>query len=195
MTKVSLHRFANLPRRFLMGLGLGVGIWAVGAIAPSPDLIETAHASQLVMLEKQFTAFPEALLATESVWEAAIDNLPNLISVTFYTPTISCEDYEGTKKAIAKAEAVPQVVDLLLSQQVPELISFELAGYRVQQDAENKRVTIDFRRRSGARRQFISLSICEQRVLFGSLRRTLLDNPVLEIESVRFTEQGNPIEL
>lgn len=195
MTKVSLHRFVNLPRRFLMGLGLGVGIWTVGAIAPTPDLIETANANPLVMLEQQFAAFPEALLATELVWEAAIANLPSLIPVTFYTPTISCEDYEGTQKAIAQAEAVPQVVDLLLVQQVPELISFELAGYRVQQDAQNKHVTIDFRRRSGARRQFISLSICEQRVLFGSLRRTLLDNPVLEIESVRFTEQGDPIEL
>ena len=36
MTKVSLHRFAKLPQRFSLALGLGLGILTVGAIAPPP---------------------------------------------------------------------------------------------------------------------------------------------------------------
>ena len=38
MTKVSLHRFAKLPQRFLLAFGLGLGILTVGGDRASPFL-------------------------------------------------------------------------------------------------------------------------------------------------------------
>jgi hypothetical protein len=46
-----------------------------------------------------------------------------------------------------------------------------------------------------SRRQFVSLSTCEQFALFGSLRKTLTDNSPLKIKGVRFTERGQDIVL
>lgn len=192
MTKVSLHRFADLPRRFLWALGLGLGILTVGAIAPPPAPTENARPT---VTSHQFAALPISLDATLSFWTVAQDHLPGVMPVIFYTPTATCEDYVGEAKAIAEDKAILQIVHFLMAEQTPHLLDFELAGYRVFADPKSDRVTIDLRRSPSAKRHFVSLSICEQRVLFGSLRQTLLKNPELGINSVQFTEQGRPIEI
>ena len=71
----------------------------------------------------------------------------------------------------------------------------DLAGYRVNLDLNKRVVTIDFRLSPDSKRQFVSLSMCEQFTLFGSLRKTLTDNPQLKIKDVRFTNQGQEIRL
>lgn len=212
MTKVSLHRFAKLPQRFLLALGLGMGILTVGAIAPPPSLTEEVATSQTTTVDRAFTQLPSTLVSSESLWRGAdrygtevakVDaqqpsapaTQSDLLTVTLYTPTASCETYEGEAKAIAADKAVPQIVHFLLTDQTPNLLDFELAGYRILPGDKGHTVTIDFRRKPNATRHFISLSICEQRVLFGSLRETLLQNPELGIADVKFTERGQPIQL
>jgi hypothetical protein len=194
MTKVSLHRFVELPRRFLVALGLGVGILTVGAIAPPPAPVEEASSQPLLRLQTHYAPLSTEL-TTDRLWHSAEANLPELLTVTFYTPTATCETYQGEERAISADKAIPQIVHFLVSSQTPNLVDFELAGYRVQPGTKGNTVTIDFRRAPEAQRHFISLSICEQRVLFGSLRQTLLKNPDLNIDTVRFTERGRPIEL
>lgn len=199
MAKVSLHRFANLPQRFLLALGLGIGVLVAGAIAPPPSMPEqkaTANAAnKAASVAVYFDALSTAPLTAEAFLQIAPLQLPEFMPVTLYTPTPSCETYATTQAAIAQKEAIPQIVQFLLATQVPQLIDFELAGYRVFRGTQGNTVTIDFRRRPRADRLFISLSICERRILFGSLRETLLQNPALGIDAVHFTEQGEPIYL
>ncbi|NEQ47850.1 MAG: hypothetical protein F6K00_31710 [Leptolyngbya sp. SIOISBB] len=212
MTKVSLHRFAKLPQRFLLALGLGMGILTVGAIAPPPSLTEEAPTSPTTTVDHAFAQLPNTLVSTESLWreadrygsEVAKVGSPqpsapatqsDFLTITLYTPTASCETYAGEAKAIATDKAIPQIVHFLLTDQTPNLLDFELSGYRILPGDKGNTVTVDFRRKPDATRHFISLSICEQRVLFGSLRETLLQNPELGIDDVKFTEQGKPILL
>jgi hypothetical protein len=70
---------------------------------------------------------------------------------------------------------------------------FPLAGYRVSVDKEV--ATIDLRLPPNARRTFRSLSSCEQLSLFGSLEKTLLNNPSLKIQAVRFVSGTEEIIL
>ncbi|RZM76522.1 hypothetical protein [Leptolyngbya iicbica] len=208
MTKVSLHRFAKLPQRFLLALGLGLGILTVGAIAPPPSLTEETPTPKTIAIEPNFAPLtatstgPTALLNTAQRIHMDISRTASpdgdgakLLTVTLYTPTASCDAYKGDRKAVAADQAIAQIVHALLTEQTSNLLDFELAGYRILPGDQGNTLTIDFRRQPGATRHFISLSICEQQVLFGSVRETLLQNPELGISAVIFTEQGQPIQL
>ena len=205
MTKVSLHRFAGLPRRFFVSLGLGIGLLTVGAIAPPPsptqDAAPRTPASQPVaplspqFIDPEYEQLPSTLNATDVLWQTAQANAPDLLPVTFYTPTNTCEGFQTQEQAIVADTAIAQIVHTLLADQSPHLLDFELAGYRVQPGPKGSSITIDFRRAADAQRHFVSLSICEQQVLFGSLRKTLVENPALNINSVRFTERGRLIQI
>lgn len=193
MTKVSLHRFAQLPQRFLLALSLGLGILTVGAIAPIPVPTEEATTSNAIAVAPALTELSTALAAVATPWSAAPTALPDRLRVTLYTPTESCDTYQGTAQTVETDQAIAQVVQTLVTQQTPQLLDFELAGYRILPGDRGTTVTIDFRRHPEARRHFISLSICEQRLLLGSLRETLLRNPPLGVETVKFTEQGRSL--
>jgi len=193
MTKVSLHRFARLPQRFLLALGLGLGILTVGAIAPPPSLTEEAKPSTAIAVTPAFTTLPNQLVAIDALWLAAPAALPDFLRVSLYTPAESCDTYQSAAQVVVADQAIAQVVQTLVTQQTPLLLDFELAGYRVLPGDRGTSVTIDFRRHPEAQRHFISLSICEQRLLLGSLRETLLRNPALGVSAVKFTEQGRSL--
>ncbi|NER78846.1 MAG: hypothetical protein F6K42_04560 [Leptolyngbya sp. SIO1D8] len=210
MTKVSLHRFAGFPRRFLVALGLGVGLLTIGAIAPLPSPTQDTDTSTstpqdtatqstaqptLESVDQSYQDLSTTLNAADTFWETAKTNSPELMSVMIYTPTATCDGFQTQEQAIAADKAIPQIVQLLLADQTPHLLDFELAGYRIQPGDEGNSITVDFRRVADAQRHFTSLSICEQLVLFGSLRKTLLENPALNVDSVSFTEKGRMIQL
>ena len=65
-----------------------------------------------------------------------------------------------------------------------------LAGYRVNIDPKSGMATVDLRLSPDSPRLFISLSSCERLALFGSLRKTLMDNSQWKVKDVSFTEQG-----
>ena len=194
MVTVSLHRFVRRPRQFLRALGWGSRLGMAGAIATASMFTPAAVANSPQVVTQQLSELTTVETATEQFWEAAIANSPPGMTVIFYTPTTTCDAYVGDFTVVAADHAIPQVVQQLVADQTPQLIDFELAGYRVQPSTDDGTVTIDFRRNPHAERHFISLSICEQRELFGSLRQTLLQNPALEINQVHFTERGRPIK-
>ncbi|MEM1292973.1 MAG: hypothetical protein AAGH67_16035 [Cyanobacteria bacterium P01_H01_bin.162] len=194
MIIVSLHRFAHWPRQFLRVLSWGSSLGMAGAIAAASILTPAAVANSQQVVTEQLSELTTVEDATEQFWDAAIAHSPAGMTVIFYTPTATCDAYAGDLTRVAADHAIPQVVQRLVTDQTPQLIDFELAGYRVQPPTVDGTVTIDFRRNPHAERHFISLSICEQHVLFGSLRQTLLQNPALEINQVRFTERGRPIK-
>lgn len=204
MTKASLHSFARLPQRFLVSLGLGIGLLVVGAIAPPPSPTQDEPAPVPEPAITDYEALIAALNETETLWQTIDETVDDItppasstdtLTVTVYTPDANCEAFESQQRAIAADKAVPDVVRLLLVDQVDNLVNFDLSGYRIQTEAQSNTLTVDFRRDPDAERHFISLSICEQQVLFGSLRKTLLENPALDVDAVRFTERGRPIQI
>lgn len=250
MTKVSLHRFVGLPQRFLVSLGLGLGLLTLGAIAPPPSPTQDAAKLSPKPVTPGYDVLPSTLDETGTFWEIAneantavdetntvankantvtneadtvtiedaVDAVANeadtaaneantvaneanpadvekTLTVTVYTPTETCEGFQSQQQVIAADKAITQVVHFLLTGQSNNLVNFELSGYRIQTEDVGKSITVDFRRAPNAERHFVSLSMCEQSVLFGSLQKTLLENPALGVDTVRFTERGRSIQI
>ena len=117
----------------------------------------------------------------------------NTVTVNIYQADNQCETLVPEKVAVPAESPVNVAVGQVLKQ--VNSSDFDLAGYRVNIDANSRIATVDLRLSPGSRRQFVSLSHCEQFALFGSLRKTLTDNSQLKIKDVRFTQQGQEIKL
>lgn len=117
----------------------------------------------------------------------------NTVTVNIYQADNQCETLVSEKVAVPAESPVNVAVGKVLKQ--VNSSDFDLAGYRVNIDANSRIATVDLRLSPGSRRQFVSLSHCEQFALFGSLRKTLTDNSQLKIKDVRFTQQGQEIKL
>ena len=115
------------------------------------------------------------------------------LSLEIYQADSQCENLVAEQITIPTANAISSAVGIALEERNSN--DFEIAGYRVSVNTQTGIANIDLRLSPDSRRQFISLSNCEQFSLFGSLRRTLVDNSQLNIKDVRFTEQGKELYL
>lgn len=115
------------------------------------------------------------------------------ITLNIYRVDSQCETLVPEKVAVSATTPVTDAVGKVLAE--ASSADFDLAGYRVNLNLQTRVATIDFRLSPDSERQFVSLSMCEQFALFGSLRKTLTDNSQLKIKAVRFTEQGEEIKL
>jgi hypothetical protein len=70
-------------------------------------------------------------------------------------------------------------------------VDFAIAGYRVRVDQGV--ATVDFRVAPDSPRQIVSLSSCEQFVLFGGISETLTKNSQFKVQEVRFSDRGEEI--
>lgn len=113
------------------------------------------------------------------------------INIILYQVDNQCQGLVPEKVAITAANSVEQAVGKVLKS--TDSADVNLAGYRVKVEPKNKIATVDLRLPPKSKRQFASLSNCEQLALFGSLRKTLTTNPQLNIKDVRFTNQGTRI--
>lgn len=113
------------------------------------------------------------------------------IAINIYQADTRCKGLVAKKIAIASDNPVDHAVEEVLKQ--TDSADFNLAGYRVNVNSKTRIATVDLRLLPKSKRQFASLSHCEQLALFGSLRKTLTSNPKLNIKDVRFTNQGNKI--
>lgn len=112
------------------------------------------------------------------------------IAVNIFQLDNQCNKFITTKETIAANQPVTQAIAKTLEKANSE--SLGVAGYRVK--VASRVATIDFRPIPNARRSLTTLANCEQLALFGSVRRTLTQNPGLKIKSVRFTDRGQPIK-
>lgn len=113
------------------------------------------------------------------------------ITLNIYRTDSQCETLIPEPVAVAAETPVTASVGNVIAQVSSG--DLDLTGYRV--NLNNGIATIDLRLSPDSQRQFISLSMCEQLALFGSIRKTLLENPRLNIKDVRFTDQGRDIVL
>ncbi|WP_066377000.1 MULTISPECIES: GerMN domain-containing protein [unclassified Anabaena] len=112
-------------------------------------------------------------------------------NVTLYTSDVQCQELLPQKVTVPATESVTSAVGKIIEEQ--ETADLSLSGYRV--NVKNGIATVDLRLSPQSKRQFTSLSSCEQFALFGSLRKTLTSNSQWKIQEVRFTEQGEEIIL
>jgi hypothetical protein len=101
-----------------------------------------------------------------------------------------CDKFVATPEAVPANQPITQAIAKTLEKANSE--SLDVSGYRVK--VASGVATIDFRPIPNARRSLISLANCEQLALFGSVRRTLTQNPALNIKSVQFTDRGQKIK-
>lgn len=113
------------------------------------------------------------------------------IAINIYQADLQCQGLVAKKIAIPSDNSLDNVVAFILKQ--TDSADFNLAGYRVKSNPTTRIATVDLRLPPQSKRQFVSLSNCEQLALFGSLRKTLTSNPKLNIKEVRFTNQGTKI--
>lgn len=117
----------------------------------------------------------------------------NTVTLNVYQADSQCQALVPEKVTVPADSPMNAAVGKVLKQ--ADSGDFELAGYRIQVNPKSGIATVDFRLSPDSRRQFASLSACEQFALFGSLRKTLTDNSQLKIKDVRFTQQGQTIQL
>ncbi|MBD2346077.1 GerMN domain-containing protein [Anabaena subtropica] len=113
------------------------------------------------------------------------------VNVTLYTSDIQCQELVPQNVAVPATEPVTNAVGKIIQGQ--DTADFSLSGYRIR--VKNGVATVDLRLSPQSKRQFVSLSSCEQFALFGSLRKTLTSNTQWKIKEVRFTEKGEDIVL
>lgn len=121
----------------------------------------------------------------------SIAQAKDTVTLTIYQADNQCQTLVPEKVAVPATRVVDTAVGEVLKQ--ADSGDFDLAGYRVQVNSNSGVATVDFRLSPNSRRQFVSLSSCEQFALFGSLRKTLITNSQLKIKNVRFTQQGQEI--
>ncbi len=114
------------------------------------------------------------------------------VRVNLYQPDIECKKLIPEPVAVTRERAMDAAVSQVLQER--NSADFTVAGYRINIDDDGV-ATVDLRLKPDSRRQFVSLSMCEQFALFGSLRETLINHPDWKIKAVQFTERGELIQL
>lgn len=112
--------------------------------------------------------------------------------VNLYQPDLECKKLMPEPVAVESDRSMDEAVSKVL--QARNTADFTVAGYRISID-KNRVATVDLRLNPDSRRQFVSLSMCEQFALFGSLRETLTNHPDWQIKSVKFSDRGKLIQL
>ncbi|AFZ11950.1 hypothetical protein Cri9333_1036 [Crinalium epipsammum PCC 9333] len=123
--------------------------------------------------------------------KTAIATSKNSITATIYQADNQCQNLVPKKVVIPAKNSLQAALGEVLE---PRNSDFILAGYRVSVNS-NRVATVDLRVAPDSQRTFTSLSSCEQFALFGSIKKTLTNNPTWKIKEVRFTQQGEEIYL
>jgi hypothetical protein len=155
--------------------------------SPTPKLADSSLTTQLNSTPSKTT---QKLPVSSKPLKANHQSLKT-ITITLYQADTQCQGLVAKKIAIASDNPVDHAVEEVLKQ--TDSADVNLAGYRVNVNSKTQIATVDLRLPPKSKRQFASLSNCEQLALFGSLHKTLTSNPKLNIKDVRFTNQGTKI--
>ncbi|MGV0024999.1 hypothetical protein [Phormidesmis priestleyi] len=116
---------------------------------------------------------------------------PKTVSIAIYKLDNQCKGFVSEKVLVSADQPITKAIAKVLEN--TDSGDFSLAGYRV--NVALGVATIDLRLPPNSKRRFNSLSNCEQLALFGSVRRTLINNKQWKIKTVKFTDRGKAIVL
>ncbi len=115
------------------------------------------------------------------------------IAINIYQVDNQCNDFIVERVNLPQNNSLEMAVAKVIEKS--SINEFNLASSKVTTDPQTGMATVDFQVAANSKRRFVSLSSCEQLNLFGSLRKTLIDNPDWQIKDVRFTEAGKELAL
>ncbi len=115
----------------------------------------------------------------------------DMVTVSVYSIDDQCNNFVEESVQVPSDQAISEAVGKAMDS--VDYNAFKLAGYQVKMNGRT--AVVDMQLAPGSERQFVSLSSCEQRALFGSVEETLLNNDDWGVESVKFTQGGEEIVL
>ncbi|MGC1305590.1 MAG: hypothetical protein WA885_00060 [Phormidesmis sp.] len=119
------------------------------------------------------------------------DTSTEMVTVSVYTIDDQCNDFVEQSVQVPSDKAISEAVGKAMS--AVDYNAFKLDGYQV--NITGSTAIVDMQLAPGSERQFVSLSSCEQRSLFGSVEETLLNNPDWDVNAVKFTNSGKELVL
>ncbi|MEL6552163.1 MAG: sporulation/spore germination protein [Cyanobacteria bacterium J06621_11] len=202
-----ISRLAPYRHRHSLFTGLALTLTvAIAGCATSPDqvVVEPSESPAPEVVETPKGTLPSAD-KDPNIKDQPVESQPNspaglekqpagsgeMVTVSVYTIDDQCDDFVAQPVEVPSNVAINEAVGKVMSQ--TELNAFKLEGYQVNIDGNT--ATVDMRLASGSERQFVSLSSCEQRSLFGSVEETLLNNASWDVDAVKFTNAGKEIVL
>ena len=187
----------------MTGLALTLTL-AVAGCATSPDQVveepNTSPSPEIVELPKDTVPPPVTQAPPKQPTGAQPNESPNagskqpeMITVSVYTIDDQCNNFVEQPLQVPSNVAIDEAVGKAVSVSAGDLNAFKLDGYQVSMDGNT--AIVDMRLSPGSQRQFVSLSSCEQRMLFGSVEETLLNNADWDVDAVKFTNAGKELVL
>jgi len=192
--------------RGVAGLALTMAL-AITGCATSPDQVveePTVNPSpEIVELPKETVPPAVTEPADKQPTAAQPNEAPNaggkqpaageMVTVSVYTIDDQCNSFVEQPLQVPSGAAMDEAVGKAVAVSADDLNAFKLDGYQVNVDGST--AIVDMRLAPGSERQFVSLSSCEQRMLFGSVEETLLNNADWDVDAVKFTTAGKELML
>ncbi|MEL6604735.1 MAG: hypothetical protein AAFP20_16095 [Cyanobacteria bacterium J06614_10] len=196
------------PSRFnhtyVTGLALALSLVVVGcatapektveepAADPTPDVVELPKETPPPAVDSPDKAPPtQAQPDGEGTFEKQPEQTDEMVTVSVYTIDAQCNDFVEETVQLPSDQAMSEAVGKAVG--AVEYNAFKLEGYQV--NINGNTAIVDMQLAPGSERQFVSLSSCEQRALFGSVEETLLNNPDWNVDAVKFTDSGKELVL
>ncbi len=186
------------------GLALTLALLVTScATAPQEDVaVEPAPSStpSIVAVPKQTPpaatgVTPDQAQPTPIQSDGQADKKPpatsELISVPVYTIDSQCNDFVEKMVEVHSDKALAEAVGEAM--RGGDYNAFKIQSYEVNMNGTT--AVVDMALAPNSERRFVSLSSCEQRSLFGSIEKTLLDNPDWDVDAVKFTSNGQELAL
>ena len=115
----------------------------------------------------------------------------NITSVKVFNLDSQCDGFEGEVVKLAEDGSLEEAVGLAIANSNNP--DFSISSYRIGDGRFPQEVVVDLRLAPDSKRVFNSLSVCESQALFGSIRRTLVENGQFDVTQVIFTAAGEDI--
>lgn len=192
----------RLGKTSMAGLALTLGLIVTGcATSPdtliqepepsaTPDVVETPKEVKPPVAEAPDKGDPvQAQPDGQGVKQPT--DASGMVSVSVYTIDDQCNDFVESTVQVPGNDAIEAAVGKAMDS--VEYNAFKLADYDV--SINGSTAIVDMQLAPGSERQFVSLSSCEQRSLFGSVEETLTNNPDWAVDSVKFTDNGKDLVL
>ncbi|MEM8503107.1 MAG: sporulation/spore germination protein [Cyanobacteria bacterium P01_D01_bin.1] len=198
------HASKRIPRRLghrsIAGLALTLSLIFAGCATAPDTLTVDPDQTPVSEIETPGEADPTAAVpdktdpAEAKPDNTGVDKQPagdEMVTVSVYTIDDQCNDFVEQSVQVPSSEAIASAVGKAMG--AIEYNAFKLADYQV--DINGRTATVDMQLAPGSQRQFVSLSSCEQRALFGSVEETLLNNSDWDVDAVKFTASGKELRL
>ncbi|MEM6450087.1 MAG: hypothetical protein AAF703_07230 [Cyanobacteria bacterium P01_D01_bin.105] len=196
-------RFSKVSKSCATGLALSLSL-IISGCATSPETVVDSSTTQPTPIEaakedkpgagnNSTQKEPPVSAQTDAQIEGGKqpDTDSEMVTVSVYTIDEQCNEFVQKTVQVPGDQAISEAVGKAMG--AIEYNAFKLEGYQV--DVTGNTAIVDMKLSPGSERQFVSLSSCEQRALFGSVEETLLNNPEWEVNAVKFTHGGKELIL